>query len=278
MQAIHVNSSAPFFSRGGNRDDYQIDLFELYNTIISALMWRKKNGRIKLIADTTVYNYYKSLGMLSVWDETECSLSDDLEGINPSMFWAAGKLLALRDISAPVVMLDTDFIVWKELEFGDNIITAHRENLSPEIYPDISHFKMKNDYIYNEYINKETLPCNTAFLYLPDEGFKMYYTNMAIDFMKSSCDNDDYLCYMVYAEQRLLAICADYLKMKVETLLDKDKLFVPQDFYTHLWGAKGQLRKDALQRYEYYQRCKARLRKDFPEYEFIIKKLEKLEN
>jgi hypothetical protein len=270
MKAVHVNSFAPFFAKNAKNCKPKTEKFDLYNTVLSALTWRKYNGEIDLICDRASALYYESLGIERVWNAVKPIISDDLEGINPLMFWAAGKLLALRETPSPVVMLDTDFIVWKALAFGDTPIAAHREDLHPDVYPDVSYFQMKAGYTFNEAFDYTQLPLNTAFLYLPDEDFKQFYVSMAIEFMKSAQDCGDNLCCMVYAEQRLLALCAEYLKMPVETLLDKDKLFAPQNNFTHLWGAKQKMRGDKAEEESFNKRCRERIRRDFPEYAYVI--------
>jgi hypothetical protein len=276
MKAVHVNSFAPFFVKHGINAKPRTEKFDLYNTVISALNWRKYNGEIHLICDKASGEHYKNIGLTAIWNGIQPIIPDDLEGINPQMFWAAGKLLALREISAPVVMLDTDFIVWKKLTFGGRIIAAHREDLYADVYPDVSYFDMKNGYVFNKNFNYSELPLNTAFVYLPDEDFKRFYVSMALDFMKSAKDCSDALCYMVYAEQRMLAMCAEHLKMPVDVLLDKDRLFEPQSDYTHLWGEKQKMRDNPAEEAEFNRRCAARIRQDFPEYEYIIEKIERI--
>ena len=276
MKAIHVNSLSPFFAKNGSDAKPVFERFELYNTVLSALTWRKYNGEISLVCDGVSANYYRALGITGIWNEVRIGIADDLEGINPIMFWAAGKLLALRETPSPVVMLDTDFIVWKKMNFPDTLIAAHSEDLNPGVYPDIEYFQMKPGYLFNSRFNYKALPLNTAFLYLPDEDFKQFYVNMAIEFMKSARDTSDYLCYMVYAEQRLLSMCAEYLKVPTETLLDKDRLFLKQDDFTHLWGAKQVLRDDKAEEERFRSRCARRIRQDFPEYEYVVEKIENI--
>lgn len=266
MKAIHVRTGA------------QTEKFDLFNTALSALCWRRYNGEIELICDKTAADYYDKIGITNIWDDIKITLPDDLEGINPRMFWAAGKLLALREVSAPVALLDTDFIVWKKLQFNENIIAAHREDLHPDVYPESDFFKMKPGYSFNKDFNYAALPLNTAFVYLPDEDFKQFYVSMAIEFMKSACDTDDNLRYMVYAEQRMLALCADYLNFEVETLLDKDRLFEPQDDFTHLWGEKQKMRENPKSAKLFTDRCAKRIKEDFQDYEYIIKLIERIEN
>lgn len=274
VNAIHIVSTAPFFARGGK--EYSVEDFDLYCTALSALNWRKYNGKISLYADKRAAEYYERTGFSALWDEVSVCLPDDLDGIDPEMFWAGGKLLALAKAPAPVVMLDTDFIVWKPLPFGEEIIAAHREELMPHVYPPLKYFRARGHIIPD--FSESVLPLNTAFLYLPDGDFKEFYTSQAIAFMKSAEKASDPLCYMVFAEQRMLAMCADYLGAPVKTLLDKDALFFPQDSFTHLWGAKQAMRDDPKLRAEFLANCRRRLCADFPEYAYFCDIIDKAGN
>lgn len=270
MNAIHIASFAPARAKGKNTP--KVESFDLYCTALSALMWRRLNGKITLCCDNAFAEYYDKIGLCGLWDEVKVCVADDLEGINPKMFWAGGKLLALREVSAPVAMVDTDFIVWKKLDFtGENencVIAAHRENISDDIYPPLSFFRTHGHII--PAFSEEVLPLNTAFLYVPDNDFKEFYTSQAISFMKSAADCDDYLKYMVFAEQRLVAMCADYTNIPVKTLLDKDRLFFPQDDFTHLWGAKQAMRDNPALHEDFLAKCRSRLLAEFPERTDIV--------
>lgn len=274
MLAIHVNSSAPFFAKRGAESAYHIEPYDLYCTALSALQWQKQNGRIILVTDKTCADYYKKIGLAALWDGIRIFIPDDLEGIDPVMFWAAGKLLALREMISPVVMLDTDFIVWEKISFGEEIICAHREELSPAVYPDPDGFQLCGGYILDPQLDRTAEPCNTAFLYLPDEDFKQFYVSQAIGFMKHSALYDDPLCRMVFAEQRLLAMCAAKLGKNVQTLLDKERLFARQQEFTHLWGAKQVLRRDKAELMHFCRRCRERIERDFPQYSYICALIE----
>lgn len=265
MNAIHIASAAPAFAKGKTK--VCVEDFDLYCTAFSALCWRALNGRITLCCDKPYADYYQKIGFSKLWDEIRVCVPDDLEGINPLMFWAGGKLFGLRETDAPVVMIDTDFIVWRKLEFGGEIIAAHREDISDGIYPPLSYFRANNHIIPD--FSEKVLPLNTAFLYLPDNDFKEFYTSQAISFMKSAVDADDPLKYMVFAEQRLVAMCADYTNTPVKTLLDKDSLHYPQRDFTHLWGAKQAMREHPEWREDFLGRCRKRLAELFPEYAYI---------
>ena len=67
MKAFHSNWTAPFLRANPNKN-YYIDDFEILTTIISALKWRENNGSIKMITDDIAADYYKKLGIDTIWD------------------------------------------------------------------------------------------------------------------------------------------------------------------------------------------------------------------
>lgn len=227
-----------------------------------------------MCCDSAFAEYYRRIGFEGVWDGIRVCVPDDLEGIDPTMFWAGGKLFALREVNAPVVMIDTDFIAWKNPKFGDELIAAHRENISDSIYPPLSFFKTTGHILPD--FSEDVLPLNTAFLYVPDNDFKEFYTSQAIAFMKSAVKCDDHLKYMVFAEQRIAAMCAEYTGTPVKTLLDKDELFRPQSDFTHLWGAKQAMRDHPELHGDFIEKCRARLLRDFGEYAYIADIIDEL--
>lgn len=266
MNAIHIASFAPAAAKG--KSEPAAEDFDLYCTALSALQWRRNGGKITLCCDGKYAEYYRRIGFSGVWDGIRVCVADDLEGIDPLMFWAGAKLLALRETDAPVVMIDTDFIAWNNPVFGDEIIAAHREDISDGIYPPLSFFKTRGHVLPD--FSEDVLPLNTAFLYIPDNDFKEFYTSQAIAFMKSAVKCSDYLKYMVFAEQRLIAMCAEYTRTPVKTLLDKDVLFRPQSDFTHLWGAKQAMRDHPELRRDFVSKCADKIRRDFPRYEYLI--------
>ncbi len=275
MDAIHVNATMPFFSKrnGISSADYSIEKFSLYSSVLSALEWRKYNGHIFLCTDSVGAAYYRRLGIERVWDEVREVIPPDQEGIDPNMFWAAGKLLAMRETAGDYALLDEDFIVWKTLSLPKTAVTAaHREDLNPDIYPDP--YRFGADFPLLDRLDLTVLPCNTAFLYIPDESFRRFYVSQSIAFMKSAPQSGDPLCPMVFAEQRLLAMLCAYTDTPITTLLDKDRLFVAQDDYTHLWGAKQAMRDNEARREGFLARCRSRLLNDFPEYREIAERID----
>lgn len=272
MDAFHIISTAPYFAK--NTGAFTLEDFDLYCAVISALTWRRDGSRIFLCCDKAGGEYFKNAGLGKVWDEVWECVPGDLEGVDPEMFWAAGKIFAMREMYAPCVMIDTDFIVWNKPHFGREIIAAHREDIKPDIYPPAEYFSAQG-HIVPEF-NWEVLPLNTAFFYVPDEDYKQFYTSQAIAFMKSAAHCGERLKYMVFAEQRMAAMCAEYTGTPVKTLLDKDMLFFPQDSFTHLWGAKQVMRDHPELRVEFCGRCADRIRRDFPDWAWTIDRIKEV--
>ena len=272
MNAIHISSFAPAAAKGKSAP--AVEDFDLYCTVFSALQWRKNGGEITMCCDNAYAEYYNRIGFNDIWDNISVCVPDDLEGADPLMFWAGAKLFALREVEAPVVMIDTDFIAWRNPEFGSEIIAAHREDISDGIYPPLSFFKTRGHILPD--FSEDVLPLNTAFLYVPDNDFKEFYTSQAIAFMKSAVKCDDYLKYMVFAEQRIVAMCAEFTGTPIKTLLDKDNLFRPQNDFTHLWGAKQAMRDHPELRADFIAKCRARLFGDFGEYAYVAEIIDAL--
>jgi hypothetical protein len=272
LTVIYSLSTAPYYAR--NRGGaFSADTFELYTAAISSLTRRESGNTTVMHTDSRGLMYLSRIGILELWNDVRVTLPDDLEGINPRMFWAAGKLFALQATPAPVLQLDTDFIAWQLPELGDAVVAAHREELTPHIYPPITTFKTRDSFIFDDNMNYSPKPLNTAFLYLPCDKFKQYYTDSAINFMKSAYDCDDFLTYMVFAEQRFLAILAEHKRVEVKTLFDLSEAHI-QRRYTHTWGAKQVMRDFPSEGERICEKCRRRIRKDFPEWEWVIEKIE----
>lgn len=277
MKAFHSNWTRPFFSV--HNTNYFIDDFEILTTILSALEWRKYNGQIKMITDDVGAKYYKKLGIDEIWDLGISTILNNIEkDIDPFLFWAAGKIYALKSYNAPCVMIDTDFIVWKPvLEKLEPFLlcTIHNENIYHDVYPDKAYFDMTSNYCFDSELDWSVLPCNTAFTYIADEKFKQYYTQESINFMKNVVSGKDRIINMVFAEQRLISMCAKKMDIAINNLFDLDTLSAnKQDYFTHTWGYKDVLRNNLDERKKFCIKCINRILKDFPEYKNMITNME----
>ena len=269
LRAFHSNWTRPFFVRGADRP-YAVEPFELLTTALSALAWRRENGPIRMICDSEAERYYESLGLCFLWDEGVHPLLDAVpQDVNAMAFWAAGKLYALSAMPSPCVMIDTDFVCWKPLSplvEGLDAAAIHREDIMPDIYPSPAAFPQTHGFDFAA-LDWSVQPLNTALAYFGDDAFRRYYTDTAIRFIRSSPGADDVLTYMVFAEQRLLAMCAAKRQARVKALSDLPALFggAQQGYFTHIWGFKQQMRDEAALYEDFCRRCVARLRRDFPD-------------
>lgn len=270
MDAFHSFWSVPNRMRNGGKiwfPDY-----ELLTMILSALKWKEHNGSIKMVTDSQGADFFESNQLHDLWNEIDVSLDQMNCVIDPFLFWAAGKLYALKGVSCPCVMLDTDLIIWEKLEdlFCYDIVGAHVEDLISDVYPDTQVFKMKESYRFPQEWNFKTKAINTAFLFLKESSFRDYYVESAEIFMYSvNTDGLNPTTAMCFAEQRVLGMCAEAKNVQIKYLLELEKAN-QQNFITHLWGYKRQLITSYEEKERFCIRCVERIIADYPEYESVI--------
>lgn len=246
LSAFHVLWSLPSVKKGMN---FTLSQAELLTLLISALMWRKNNGIITLFTDRIGYEYILSKNLEWLYDviDTE-TLDGHYYDINPEVFWAAGKLIALKHHDAPCVMLDHDLIVLDNLQhFTGNydVLAFHPEELDPEIYIDREYLKCPVGYEFPEQFKWNVKPLNTALLYIRNDDFKEIYTKYTFDFMIKNIEYPkEYISQMVFAEQRMLAMIANMYGQKIGTVLN-DPFTLDNKHFIHLWGYKQVLRNNS---------------------------------
>ncbi|MGI6179412.1 DUF6734 family protein [Butyricicoccus intestinisimiae] len=279
MQAFVSNWTRPYAVRCPDRP-YQMTDFDLLTTVLSALVWRRKNGSIRMITDDTGAQYYRSLGLTDLWDGGIFTYLNDIPStIDPCTFWAAGKLYALAATPAPCVMLDTDFIVWHSLSehWHRPLAVIHREALNPAIYPAPSAFVLAPSYHFPTNWNWHEPACNTALTYFGNDTLRKTYVGQAMDFMQAARGRDG-LIYMVFAEQRLLAMCAQACGVPIHAFSTEQDLFQGnQRDFTHIWGFKQAMQEQPVLHELFCQKCAARIRKDFPIYANICQTIPQLQ-
>ena len=279
MQAFVSNWTRPYAVRCPDRP-YQMTDFDLLTTVLSALVWRRENGSIRMITDDTGAQYYRSLGLTDLWDGGIFTYLNDIPStIDPCTFWAAGKLYALAATPAPCVMLDTDFIVWHSLSehWHRPLAVIHREALNPAIYPAPSAFVLSPSYHFPTNWNWHEPACNTALTYFGNDTLRKTYVGQAMDFMQAARGRDG-LIYMVFAEQRLLAMCAQACGVPIHAFSTEQDLFQGnQRDFTHIWGFKQAMQEQPVLHELFCQKCAARIRKDFPIYANICQTIPQLQ-
>ena len=88
---------------------------------------------------------------------------------------------------------------------------------------------------------------------------------------------DDPLIYMVFAEQRMISMCAQKTGTPIHELDNLAHLFGNrQTDFTHTWGFKQQMRDNPRRREQFCKRCAVRLVLDFPETLETLQKIPEL--
>ena len=265
MDAFHSFWSYPNAIRNNGKIGFPD--FELLTAILSALSWKKHNGSITMVTDSSGAAFFHAMMLDGLWDTITTTLDRVETEIDPYFFWAAGKLYALRSMPTPCVMLDTDLIIWKEvtgLEDWD-VIAAHPEGLYPDVYPDISTFTLKGDFKFPGNWDFTLEAANTAFLYLKNREFRDQYVDHAISFFKHLDTKDmNPVTAMCFAEQRVLPMCAREEKQKLAYLFNLQDA-ATQDLATHTWGYKVLLRTDPAEHHRFCMTCVRKIMQDYPE-------------
>ena len=264
MEACHSFWSEP--NRCRSQGEIRFPDFEQLTAILSALEWKRHSGPVRMLTDTAGAAYFREIGLSVFWDGTE-SILDDLAGTtDPYAFWAAGKFWALRSMPVPCVMLDTDLIVWENVEsrLTADVVTAHPEPLSPRTYPDPSVFRLTEGYSFPEKWDFGLNAANTAFLYFRDRTLRDRYLEEAAEFMQHvRTDGADPVQTMCFAEQRILPMCAAETGKTLGYLMKPGEV-LGQNFVTHTWGFKQVLRISKPARDAFCMRCVRRIHLDFP--------------
>ena len=185
MEAFHSFWSAPNACR--NHGEIVFPDYEQLTAILSAMKWRSHSGKIRMITDTPGAAYFREKGLTAFWSGTETYLDSLYGKADPFAFWAAGKLAALKTMDTPCVMLDTDLILWENVEqkLNADVVAAHAESLNPRTYPDRSVFQLKNGYAFPQDWDFRLAPANTAFLFIRNAGFRDVYVEAAFCFLET---------------------------------------------------------------------------------------------
>lgn len=258
INGYHVFSTKPFFSNKENTGKLlSLTDFELKTAELSALCWKRYNGPIYLITDAQGEAYFKENGLEYAYDGILPILDNISYGIKSTRYWASGKIEALKLLKTPCAIIDLDLIVWEPLELQKSKLTVtHTEHIADFIYPAFSYFDMSPRYTFPAEWDETAEPFNTSFNYIADEALKASYTREAIRFMQFERDTmDNGVKCMVFAEQRILAMCAKAMGIEAQTLIDYDDLLAPQSYLTHIWSAKSLISGSEEIRNKYIELC-----------------------
>ncbi|MBR1471975.1 MAG: hypothetical protein IJ600_10095 [Lachnospiraceae bacterium] len=266
MNGFYSLWSAPYFLKKP-KTAFMMQDFDLITLLLSVAAFEKYNGQTKMYADEAALAYLKERSLEKIFSRGVELLSVPGD-IDPAVFWAAGKLCALQMEQMPCVMIDTDLIIWQSIGKtlrNKQVAVIHREELNPEIYPAPEHFQMQQAYQFPAGWDFRVQPANTALLYLKDAAFRDAYVAEALRFMHSLAPTTDHLCPMVFAEQRILPMCAQARGLHIYAFCDRMEQLREQNLFTHIWGHKNVLKFNMDERRAFIRRCLKRLQREFPQ-------------
>lgn len=252
--------------------------WEVLLQVLSACMWKETHGPIKLLCDRTTYDFLDQFSVLDLYDEVDVFDDDLLDGIDPSIYFAAAKLVGMLQVEDDqCAFIDTDLLLGSGVNHIDplNVHVFHREHPSESVYPDLFD-RWKIDIP----VDDSCYAMNCALVYWPNRELRRNYASTALKFMRANDYHGNYNknVLMVTAEQRLLGF---YLKHRgiIPDFYIKD-IYIPDPNYVslswiaddmgsnlpqlkneflHLWGHKKELRNNKLEAAEYtyklYELC-----------------------
>ena len=192
------------------------------NTLLllaSVTLWKKNNPEDYCVfyCDSMTKNFYKSLGVLHLWDEVIIYKTE--RNINRKIFWAASKVEVLNNQNEEVILLDHDTLVFKNIKkylSKEKITVCNLEN-GRGYYP-TSIDPFLKELSYKPRWKTESL--NVSFLHLPLINFTKEYTSLSLDLMeeltKLKAPNSKYL---IFTEQLLLRHLLDKNKIPYQSIM-----------------------------------------------------------
>lgn len=196
----------------------QLDVLLLLS---SASLWKKHHPSFYCIlyADSMTIDLLEEMNATRLWDKVKKLPSNNF--IDKNIFWASSKLEVLRFIKGPSIIMDHDFLVYKNLEeyLTNKPFFAYEED--GDGYYDTS---------WNPIINKvkdivsrpKPHAINCCFCYYPDDSFTNFYAEQSLKLMefftKEKVPNSKYL---IFAEQLLLKYLLDFHNIEYDTLLNE---------------------------------------------------------
>lgn len=228
LTACHAISSLPFLERNpqfrskeekfqGLRPLKSILLYQL----LSALLWKKLNGPIKLYCDPIYLELLKSYQLTDVYDSINTELLKQELPIDKKNFYAYSRILALQDMQLPAVILDSDLLVACPVEayVADyDLVCTWAEAASPaNHYGQLDRLPVAPGYRFPPGINPDSMALAVGFLYLNHENLRREYVSESLRFMGENSPCGEPLpgqsrtipTMMLFAEQHLLGILAE---------------------------------------------------------------------
>lgn len=253
-------------------------------TWLTSLLQAKTYGSMVLITDPRGADFIENIGLTPFYDEIITGLEEIPGYVDPQIFWAAGKLYAIRLLNKCkkpirnslnyINSLDCDCIPWTLPTNLPKISCINMEKLSWAWYRSCK--EKYQDYLPSS-INWQLAPGNNGIIGFRDYSDMLQYAKFSIGFIekfskmanKSNYFDKPHYIYgdgMTFAEQQLLPASMQLIGETVNPLLPvRDDGYLDHNaFFTHLWTTKTLYRAFPEARIHYTNQLIRYLRKEFP--------------
>lgn len=274
MNAVHSYKSIKSDSA------FYMEDFEVMVMIMSALSWRRLNGKIKLYADEAFAKYVYDNNLDFLWDNgiDIKVLSTPRTNINSKIFWAASKMDVINDMKENEVHMDIDFAAWSNLDdvFNEefDVIVSHFEPVNDfTCYIDKELLVPPKGYVFNKNLDWNFPAINTSFIMFKNKEAKDIFCKECIRYMENNDTELPDSAQMVFAEQRLTAMALKFKGVNIKTLTDVESCMNGSTNFIHLGGLKQHMKSDHNAKEHFNLACANKLIKSFPEYMDKIKQI-----
>jgi|TARA_R100001377_G_C3194891_1_gene112284 hypothetical protein len=145
----------------------------------SATLWRKyhPNHNLVLYVDNLTYNTLNSSGIFQLWNDI--CLLEYSDKINKQIFWSTGKTKVISETKEPIVVVDHDFLIFKNIDkhLNSNVLYSYDE-IASNWYVDPKCTHNKN--LTTPVERVVDLAANVSLFYLPDPKFARKYAKQTL--------------------------------------------------------------------------------------------------
>ncbi len=263
VKALYVDWHMPRKRRG------QINIckkpWEIAMIIRTSYFAKLYNGLTPVLyCDPETLLYYQKIGLDKCFKEIYPILPVNPD-FDPSIFWAAGKFMAIDHVQENFVMMDLDAELRYKIKLPDaDVFCSHVEGISPDdpiYYPDPAYLD-PSDHLGSKYGFKwGNKAYNTSVLWFKDLSLAKEYSSAAMGFIRSISNPAPGfdVAYILLAEQRFLYEFCLYNAVKVETLItgvywtkdtkrkidpyfeDSNVEEIGKKGFLHVWGFKNEM-------------------------------------
>ncbi|MBN8248568.1 MAG: hypothetical protein J0L84_14150 [Verrucomicrobia bacterium] len=267
-------------------DSIELPDFEALTWLTSALEARR-HGRLRLVTDRRGLEFIGNIGLDWVYNGGISTELDAIpKGMDPGVFWSAGKLYAWASIGEPAVSLDPDAICWRPVMASAPVVVLHAEDPCSEDY---RHQQSR----YSAFGFEDTgwdwqaEAMNAGVLMIADVAFARHYAAESIRFMTAFSRHLEevreaaappvglWADAMLFAEQRLLSLLLRRQRIPAAALAEYD----PRRRHVslgspclHLWGTKQFYPRCREARVAFVNHLIGHLQREFPEAADLLKR------